>query len=415
MLDLKECRKIKRNCTKEYPGQNMIFKLDEYPFVYLIITHGDGKSWGYFYEGKQKLFLGRSNQEMVEPQFYFRNFMISKNYEKIIIHSNPEVQRVYKQYCDNLIKHRTYYWNITREFNLINYINPVLFTNLVDCDCFKGLRYAHNESFDLIDNTSNYFRTFDFTKNLIKDAFHLSPGWVRIIFSRWSTDFDRLNYLKSHGYTPDEVIESMTGYGNDLFSTPEVYLSNKSVAKLWCKNYKYRDYLNMRMTLPSEVKRNFPLNLSEDKVDHWHDKIIPIYNRNKILQQEKELAEKQKKYEETVYKDAVKYEYSNNDYSIIAAKKLTDLLLEGNALHHCVGSYVDSVYNGKEYILFLRKNSELETSYFTIDLTPEKQVRQIHGKCNCNMNDDVKPFVEAWAKKFKLDITNCSGVRCALH
>ena len=414
MLDLKECRKIKRNCTKEYSGQNMIFKLDEYPFVYLIITHGDGKSWGYFYEGKQKLFLGRSDQEMVDIQFYFRDLRITKNYEKIVIHSNPEVQRVYKQYCDNLIKHCNY-WNTPREFNWVNYINPVLFTNLVDCDCFKGFRNFNNEAFDFIDNTCNYFRTFDFTKSLIKDAFHLSPGWLRIVFSRWSTNFDRLNYLKSHGYTPNEVMESMIGYGGDLFSIPEAYLSNKAVAKLWCENYRYRDYLNMRVTLPNEVRRNFPLNPSEDKVDYWHDKIVPIYNRNKILQHERELAEKQKKYEETVYKDAVKYEYSNDDYSIIAAKKLADLLLEGNALHHCVGSYVDSVYSGREYILFLRKNSDLETSYFTIDLTPEKQVRQIHGKCNCNMDSEIEPFVKQWAKKFKLNLTGCSGVKCALR
>ena len=209
-------------------------------------------------------------------------------------------------------------------------------------------------------------------------------------------------------------MESMSGYGADLFNTPETYLSNKTVAKLWCDNYKYRDYLNMRNGLPKEVKKDFPLCPSEDKVDYWHDKITPVYNRNKILMRERELTEKQRIYEEGTYKEAIKYEYSNNNYSIIAAKKLTDLLLEGNSLHHCVGSYIDSVYTGREYILFLRKNSELETSYFTIDLTPEKQVRQIHGLRNCNMNSEIEPFVKEWAKKFKLSLVGCSGVKCAL-
>ena len=413
MLDIKMCRKIKKDCTKQYSGKNMIFKLDEYPFVYLIITHGDSKSWGYFFNGKDCLFLGRSNQEMCNIQFEFRDFRISQSYEKIVIHSNPEVQRVYKQFSDHLIKARSY-WNTPREFRVMNRINPVLFTNLVDCNCFKGFRYCSNGSFDFIDNTSNYFNRFDFTKNLIKDAFHLPPSWLRIVFSRWSTDFDRLNHLKSHGYTPNEVMESMIGYGSDLFSIPEAYLSNKPVAKLWCENYRYRDYLNMRNELPTEVKKGFPLCPSKDKIIYWHDKITPVYNRNKILMREKELAEKQRKYEEGTYKEAVKYEYSNNNYSIIAAKKLIDLLLEGNSLHHCVGSYIDSVYNGREYILFLRKNSDLETSYFTIDLTPEKQVRQIHGLRNCNMDSEIEPFIKEWAKKFKLTLAGCSGVKCAL-
>ena len=76
---------------------------------------------------------------------------------------------------------------------------------------------------------------------------------------------------------------------------------------------------------------------------------------------------------------------------------------------------MNSVSTGKEYILFLRKNSDPDTPYFTVDLTPEKYVRQIHGLRNCDMTEEIKPFVEAWAKKFKLDITNCSGVCCALY
>ena len=414
MLDIKECRKIKKDYTKQYSGKNMIFKLDEYPFVYLIITHGDGKSWGYFFSGKDFLFLGRANQKMCNIQFEFRNFGINRNYEKIVFHSSPEVQRVYKQFSDHLIRARSY-WNAPREFRVVTRINPVLFTNLVDCDCFKGFRYNSYTPFDLIDNVSNYFEEFDFTKKLIKDAFHLPPGWIRVTFGRWCTDFERLNYLKTHGYTPYEVMRSMTEYGGDLFIIPEQFLSNKAVAMLWCSKYRYRDYLNMRNGLPNEVKKDFPLYPSENKVDYWHDKITPVYNRNKILMRERELAEKQKKYEEGTYKEAIKYEYSNNDYSIIAAKKLVDLLLEGNSLHHCVGSYIDSVYNGREYILFLRKNSDLETSYFTIDLTPEKQVRQIHGLLNCNMDSEVEPFVVEWAKKFKLNLVGCSGVKCALR
>ena len=50
MFDLKECRRIKRECTKKYEGKNIIIDVSQYPLMYLVITHGDGKSWGYFFK-----------------------------------------------------------------------------------------------------------------------------------------------------------------------------------------------------------------------------------------------------------------------------------------------------------------------------------------------------------------------------
>ena len=112
---------------------------------------------------------------------------------------------------------------------------------------------------------------------------------------------------------------------------------------------------------------------------------------------------------------AVKYEFEDDDYIIIACKQLEDLTKEGASLRHCVGTYVNSVSEGKEYILFLREKSDVDKSYFTIDLTPDKKVRQIHGYCNCNMNENIKPFINKWAKKFDLELTGCSGIKCALY
>ena len=409
MVDIKECRKIKKDYTKKYDGKNIIFDLEKYPFVSVIITHGDGKSWGYFYDSNSRIYLGRSNQIMSSSIFHFRDFSISYAYNKEIIINNPEVERVYKAFIDYLIKICDYWW-CAKTLRSVVKVNPVLFTNLFDSDCFRGIR-SWNElnKFELLEGIDNYSEDFDFTKSLIKDVFHFPPAWIRVMFGYYHVNLKRLEYLKSHNYSPEEVIS----YGSTIFSSPEEYISNKEVTKAWCTNWTYRDYLNMRNDLPNDVKKNFPL-LPLD-VKKYHDKVVPVYNRNRILKKEKELQETQKKYEEGPYKEAIKYEYSDENYSIIACKQIIDLLLEGNALSHCVGSYTNSVSQGKEYILFLRKNSDIDTPYFTVDLTPEKQVRQIHGKCNCNMSSEIEPFVKQWAKKFKLNLTGCSGVKCALR
>lgn len=72
-------------------------------------------------------------------------------------------------------------------------------------------------------------------------------------------------------------------------------------------------------------------------------------------------------------------------------------------LNHCVASYKDSISEGKEYILFLRKQNDPDKPYFTIDVTSNKHVRQIHGFNNCNIENDVlRQFVENWGKAFNL-------------
>jgi hypothetical protein len=115
-----------------------------------------------------------------------------------------------------------------------------------------------------------------------------------------------------------------------------------------------------------------------------------------------------------VYPKAKEFELSDETYSVICPEQVTLLLSEGRILHHCVGSYINSVASGNEYILFLRKTSDPDTPFFTVNILPNKKVRQIHGRCNCNLPDEIKPFIKKWADKFGLDISNCNGVYCHL-
>ena len=165
-----------------------------------------------------------------------------------------------------------------------------------------------------------------------------------------------------------------------------------------------------------EVKKRFPLYPSNfDKLAELHNQLIVYMNRESDRIRESNNKELQIKYEKEFYKKAKKLEMSDDKYAIIACKNLIDLVKEGRTLSHCVGSYIQSVGNGKEYILFLRKKNMIDTPFFTIDVTPNKIVRQIHGYGNCNISDDIKPFIQNWATKFNLNISNCSGVYCAIR
>lgn len=177
----------------------------------------------------------------------------------------------------------------------------------------------------------------------------------------------------------------------------------------------YRDYKRMRQYLAEESRKSWPLYPKDvTKIEKLHTDIIDFYNKEQDKIREAQQAEKQAKYTKDVYEKAKKFELNDDNYCIIACKNLIDLVKEGRTLHHCVGSYIDSVSEGREYILFLRKKEEADVPFYTIDVTPDGKVRQIHGFGNCNITNDIKPFIKLWAKKFNLNISNCSGVHCAL-
>jgi len=105
----------------------------------------------------------------------------------------------------------------------------------------------------------------------------------------------------------------------------------------------------------------------------------------------------------------------DDDYIIIAPKRLVELSAEGRVLSHCVGSYIDSVSQGLEYILFFREKSDPDKPYFTVDVSKDIKVRQIHEKYNCNVPKELMPLFKEWAEKVQVDITNTNGIYGALR
>ena len=77
--------------------------------------------------------------------------------------------------------------------------------------------------------------------------------------------------------------------------------------------------------------------------------------------------------------------------SIIAPKSPRDVCNEGHVLSHCVASYVDPIINGSENIMFIRRTDMIDHPYFTLDITNDGKVRQVHCYRNGNpTNSDIE-------------------------
>lgn len=165
----------------------------------------------------------------------------------------------------------------------------------------------------------------------------------------------------------------------------------------WCRELKY-DLDNKFIYMPNNFKK-------------VHDRTAEEY---KALQDKKAAAEKKrreklaaKKMAET--KKAMEEIFSRNDgvdafqikgkgLILVVPQSGDEIRKEGEALHHCVGGYVDRVARGETNIFFIRKADHPEKSYFTMEWRNNKII-QCRGFKNCGMPADVKAFVKVFEKK----------------
>jgi hypothetical protein len=96
-------------------------------------------------------------------------------------------------------------------------------------------------------------------------------------------------------------------------------------------------------------------------------------------------------------KDLKKYCFSYAGLMIRPAESAKELIDEGSALNHCVGGYAKNYADGLTGIFFIRKISEPERPYFTMELH-ENRIRQTRGLRNCDPDKKVQAFIKAFTE-----------------
>jgi hypothetical protein len=96
---------------------------------------------------------------------------------------------------------------------------------------------------------------------------------------------------------------------------------------------------------------------------------------------------------------ATAYEYSHNGLLLVAPRDISDLVAEGEALHHCVGKmgYDKKMANNEIVIMFVREESNPTMPYVTIEFDLKAlRLRQSYGKSNSIPPTEVITFVNEW-------------------
>lgn len=101
------------------------------------------------------------------------------------------------------------------------------------------------------------------------------------------------------------------------------------------------------------------------------------------------------------YEQRRELEFFGEEFIVIQPSYIDEIIKEGEALRHCVGGYAERHAQGKLTIMFLRKKSEPDKPYYTVEVSNDYKIVQCRGLRN-NMANNPKPkSVEDFEKKYQ--------------
>lgn len=174
----------------------------------------------------------------------------------------------------------------------------------------------------------------------------------------------------------------------------------------------YLDYLEMYSKLSGvdanitkDLKVSFTGKNVEEQIVSAHDLLVSVYNTIS--------SEIEKKAFDKAVSKVKKYEFEDEEFISVSPKSPQDIAREGITLCHCVKSYIPKVSNGYTNIMFIRKVTDKNTPFFTVEISNTGNIEQIHGHCNSNVEvgSSLENFVKKWAKQKKLKLNHYNKVR----
>lgn len=165
----------------------------------------------------------------------------------------------------------------------------------------------------------------------------------------------------------------------------------------------YEDYMDMCARLKKDTSDEMIYRPRELK--RRHDEAVEEIKLREAELKAEEYSERYPEAEKVLGEIVGKLEYSNDRYMIIVPRKNIEIVQEGRELHHCAGSsdrYFDRIAQRETYICFLRKASEPDKPYYTIEVEPDGTIRQHRGMHDEEPEiDEVKPFLREWQREIR--------------
>lgn len=162
----------------------------------------------------------------------------------------------------------------------------------------------------------------------------------------------------------------------------------------------YKDYLDMAaergMNLQDDIVR------VNARMFEFHQRYVEEKNREKREKRAKELSEKFKNIKRNYRKNKEIYDFDTKEYIFRVAGSVEEIIQEGQEQHHCVASsdtYFKRMDKGESFIVFMRRKSERQTPYYTIEIK-DTNILQAYAAYDRKPDyETVKKELNKWTKE----------------
>lgn len=218
---------------------------------------------------------------------------------------------------------------------------------------------------------------------------------------------DSLSWLDSKKLSPDEL-ESITARMS-LEKAVHYIQKQSDIAHRSARDIveTFKDYLSMAIRMK--------MNLSAEQIYKPKDLIAAhddLVRRINLNADKAEAIAMGKKFPlcSKVLKTLGMYEWGDDEYVVKVPKNIVDIINEGRALSHCVGSserYFDRIAQRESYILFLRRASAPDHPYYTLEVEPGGVIRQKRTTGDKQLDDikDAVDFLRRWQSVIQKRLT----------
>lgn len=285
---------------------------------------------------------------------------------------------------------------------LIKEGNGDLVAEQVEWDCTTGMDYKQVVPYKAMRLTKQEYRklktqdniccsTLKATKALKKYGCKMTDENFRFFLTfqySWSQQkcYKAFDFLRQY-LSPQKAINWVNRQAAGGYGTPTNVLSD------------YSDYLDQCGRLGLDVSHK-EVAVPQDLRD-LHRQYSEELTRRANKKKAKEQAERAKKLAKDLPKLKRKYTYASSGLFIRPAEGPEDLLKEGCAQHNCVYScYTEKYLDRKTDILFVRKQSDPDQSYVTVEFK-NGAVIQCRADHNRPAPPDVQEFMQAWLAHLK--------------
>lgn len=252
------------------------------------------------------------------------------------------------------------------------------FIDLAKAYCFgrKGLR-INWKSNDLKKMLKLNRDELKFLKGKSVDTYF---SWIdfRKLTEKEKMSFNDMKEYFEKYYMVQETLKNVhrsTGLG---FKKIMNYLNKQEKATI----FEYRDYLVQCRQLEYDMADNSVL--CPKNLNAAHDRLTKIIKIKADEAMKKQLVESNKLRKKLSFTDEAR------GLQILVPKSIQEIVDEGKQLSHCVGGYAERHAQGKLHILFLRKISEPDKPYYTMEVSVRGNIVQCRGYKN-NWAGNPKP------------------------